>query len=129
MDFTRKDRWVLDGHKTPSPTGSTYAGADSRESVRIAFTCFALNGLDVFAADIRNEYVQATSSEKHFIMCDPEFRLENVGKRAIIRRTLYGSKAAGRVFRKHLRSCMSHLNFKPCLADPDTWMRPAIKSD
>jgi hypothetical protein len=25
MDFTRKARWVLDGHKTPNPIGSTYA--------------------------------------------------------------------------------------------------------
>ena len=38
MDFTRKARWVLDGHKTPDPVGSTYAGVVSRESVRIAFT-------------------------------------------------------------------------------------------
>ena len=38
-------------------------------------------------------------------------------------------KAAGRDFRNHLRSCMSHLNFKPSLADPDVWMQPAIKSD
>ena len=35
MDFTRKARWVLDGHKTPKPTGSTYAGVVSREGVRI----------------------------------------------------------------------------------------------
>jgi hypothetical protein len=33
MDFTRKARWVLDGHKTADPTGSTYAGVMSRESV------------------------------------------------------------------------------------------------
>ena len=33
IDFTRKARWVLDGNKTPSPTGSTYAGLVSRESV------------------------------------------------------------------------------------------------
>ena len=129
MNFTRKARWVLDGHKTPSPAGSTYAGVVSRESVRIAFTYAALNGVDIFAADIRNAYLQAPSSEKHFIICGPEFGLENVGKRAIIRRALYGGKAAGRDFRNHLRSCMSHLNFKPCLADPDVWMRPAIKSD
>ena len=38
MDFTRKARWVLDGHKTPDPVGSKYAGVVSRESVRIAFT-------------------------------------------------------------------------------------------
>ena len=46
MDFTRKVRWVLDGHKTPDPIGSTYAGIVSRESIRIAFTYAALNGLD-----------------------------------------------------------------------------------
>ena len=33
MDFTRKARWVLDGHKTPDPIGSTFAGVVSRESV------------------------------------------------------------------------------------------------
>ena len=38
MDFTRKARWVLDGHKTANPIGSTYAGVVSRESVRIALT-------------------------------------------------------------------------------------------
>jgi hypothetical protein len=29
----------------------------------------------------------------------------------------------------HLRSCMHFLNFKSCPADPDIWMRSAIKSD
>ena len=58
-DFTRKAIWVLDGHKTPDPVGSTYAGVVSRESMRIAFTYAALNGLDVFAADVRNAYLQA----------------------------------------------------------------------
>ena len=57
MDFTRKFRWVLDGHKTPYPIGSTYIGAVSRESVRIAFTYTALNDLEVFAADIINAYM------------------------------------------------------------------------
>jgi hypothetical protein len=33
MDFTRKARWVIDGHKTDDPTGSTYPGVVSRESV------------------------------------------------------------------------------------------------
>jgi hypothetical protein len=52
MDFTRKARWVLDGHKTPNPIGSTYAGVVSCKSVRIAFTYAALNGVDICAADI-----------------------------------------------------------------------------
>ena len=72
MDFTRKARWVLDGHKTPDPIGSTYAGVVSRESVRIALIYAALNDLDVIAADIRNAYLQAPSSQKDYIMT--EFR-------------------------------------------------------
>ena len=46
MDFTRKARWVPDGHKTLDPIGSTYAGVVSRESVQIALTYAALNDLD-----------------------------------------------------------------------------------
>jgi hypothetical protein len=129
MDFTRKARWVLDGHKTADPKGSTYAGVVSRESVRIGLTYAALNDMDVTAADIRNAYLQAPSSQKDYIICGPEFGLENVGKRALIRRALYGGKAAGRDFRNHLRECMRHLGFISCPADPDVWMRPALKAD
>jgi hypothetical protein len=44
-------------------------------------------------------------------------------------RALYGGKSAGRDFRNHLRSWMHHSGFKSCPADPDVWMRSAIKSD
>jgi hypothetical protein len=129
MDFTRKARWVLDGHKTPNPIGSTYAGVVSRDSIRIAFTYAALNGLEIFAADIRNAYLQAPSSQSDYIHCGPEFGIENVGKVALIRRALYGGKSAGKDFRNHLRSCMRHLDFISCPADPDVWMRSAKRSD
>ena len=129
MDFTRKARWVLDGYKSPDPMGSTYAGVVSRESVRIAFTYAALNHLDVCASDIRNAYLQAPSSQKDYVICGREFGLENVGKVALIHRALYGGKAAGRDYRNHLRTCMQHLNFTSCPADPDVWMRPAMKAD
>ena len=124
-----KARYVMDGHKTGEPDGSTYAGVVSRDSVRIAFTYAALNGVDVMAADIRNAYLQAPSTEKYYITCGLEFGLENVGKRAMIVRALYGGKASGRDFRNSLRSCMSHIGFESCKADPDVWMRPATKSD
>ena len=70
----------------------------SRESVRIALTYNALNGVDVIAVDIRNAYLQDPSSQKDFIICGPEFGLEHVGKRALIRRALYGGKTEGRDF-------------------------------
>jgi hypothetical protein len=130
MDFTRKARWVLNGHLTPDATDvSTYAGVVSRESKRIALTYAALNGLDVIAADIRNAYLQAPSSRKDYIICGREFGIENFGKKALIRRALYGGKTAGRDFRNHLRECMDFLGFTSCKADPDVWMRAAKKDD
>lgn len=130
MSLERKARWVLDGHLTETPdTISTYAGVVSRESIRIALTYAALNKLDVWASDIRNAYIQAPSSRKDYIICGPEFGLENVGKVALIRRAVYGGKTAGRDYRNHLRECMDHIGFKSCRADPDVWMREAMKAD
>ena len=54
MDLSRKSRLVADGHKTPDPIGSTYAGVVSQESVRIALTYAALIDLNVWGADIQN---------------------------------------------------------------------------
>eukprot|EP00957_Ditylum_brightwellii_P101287 7718306-Ditylum_brightwellii.AAC.1 len=111
MDFTRKAGWVLDGHKTSDQVGAMYAGAVSRESMRIVFTYAALNILDVWAAGIQNAYLQAPSSQRHCIVCGAEFGLENVGKQALIRRALYGGKSAGKDYCNHLRECMRHLGF------------------
>jgi hypothetical protein len=129
MDFTRKARWVKDGHKTPDPNHSNYAGVVARDSVRIAFTYAALNDLDVMAADVQNAYLQAPSSEKHYIICGDEFGEEHRGKVAIIRRALYGGKSAGRDYWLHMRSCMGHLGFSSSKGDADIWMREAKKSN
>ena len=51
-DFTHKARWVKDGHRTPTPIESNYAGVVSRESVRIALTYAALNGIPVMTTDM-----------------------------------------------------------------------------
>ena len=125
LDGTRKARWVKDGHKTPDPDTSSFAGVVSRESVRIALTYAAVHGLDVFAGDIRNAYLQAPSSEKHYIVCGPEFGLENVGRVGLIHRALYGGKVAGRDFWYHLRSAMESMGFTSSKGDPDVWFRKA----
>ncbi len=79
MDFTRKAHWVKDVHKTPDSAMSSFAGVVSCDSIRIALTHAALLGLPVWGANIRNAYLQAPSSEKHFIICGPEFGIENEG--------------------------------------------------
>ena len=102
MDFTCKARWVLDGHKTADPEGLTYANVVLCESEWIALTYTALNGLDVCATDIQNAYLQVPSSQKDYIICGPEFGLENIGKVALIHCALYGRKSAGKDFQNHL---------------------------
>lgn len=129
MDLTRKARLVADGHRTPDPDFTTYAGVVSRETVRIALTYAALNGLKVLGADIQNAYLTAPSSESYHIICGEEFGSELKGKRAIVRRALYGMKSAGRDFRNHLRDCMEHMGYKSCRADPDLWVRVAKRQD
>ena len=52
-----------------------------RVGIRVALTYVVLNGLNVVAADIRNAYIQVSSSHKDYIICGPWFRLENLGKK------------------------------------------------
>ena len=129
MTLERKARWVKDGHRTPEPNWSTYAGVVSRESIRIALTYAALNSLPVYGCDIQNVYLQTPSSEKHCVMCGPEFGLENIGKRALIIRALYGGKSAGADYWRHVRAAMTEMGFHSCKADPDVWLRPGVTAD
>ena len=129
MTLERKARWVKDGHKTPELVWSTFAGVVLRESIRIALTYSALNYLLVCACDIQNAYLQASSSEKCYVVCGPEFGLENVGKHAIIVRALYGGKSAGADYWRHVCSSMEEMGFSSCKAGPDVWIRPALKSN
>ncbi len=128
MDFTWKARWIKDGHKTPDSTTSSFAGVVSRDSIRISLTYAALLGLPVIGADIRNAYLQAPSLEKHFIICGPEFGIENEGHVALIWRALYGGKVAGRDFWHHLQDCMGQLGFSSSRADLDVWLRLSKRS-
>ena len=79
MTIERKAICVKYDPKTPEPSWSTYDGVVSREIIRNALTYAALNNLPVFGADIKNAYLQAPTTEKHYIICGHEFGLENIG--------------------------------------------------
>jgi hypothetical protein len=128
MYFTCKAQWVKDGHKTPDLTTSSFAGVVSRKSIWIALTYAALLGLHAIGGNIKNAYLQTSSLEKHFIVCDPEFSVENVGRVALICQALYGGKVAGRDFWHHLQECMAHLGFTSSCADPNVWFRLSKRS-
>jgi hypothetical protein len=64
FDLTRKARLVLNGAKHKVPKEMTFSSVVSRDSIRIAFTLAALNGLDILAADIQNAYLSAPTEER-----------------------------------------------------------------
>ena len=85
MDFTQKVKWAKDGHKTPEPDYLNISVVMSREIVCIDFKNSTLNDIDFMAAEINNTYLQASSSQKHYIKRGAEFGSEHIGKVALIR--------------------------------------------
>ena len=112
MDFTRKARWDKDGHRTPNPKTTNYSGVVSRQNICILFTHADVHRVSMKAADIQNSYPQDPTSEKHYIICGPEFGIENEGKQAVIVQDFYSGKSAGYYFWHHLRSCVDNLGFE-----------------
>ena len=64
MNFTRKAHNVANRSITDAPVGLCYSSIVSQDSFRIAFLFDALNGLNVFACDIGNNYLNAKCREK-----------------------------------------------------------------
>lgn len=124
--FRRKARFVADGHKVETPPSVSYSSVVARDSVRICLMLAALNDLDVMSVDIQNAYLTALNKEKVYMRAGPEFGHEE-GTWMIIVRALYGLRSAGASFRSHLASKLDEMGFSPCVADPDVWLRAAIK--
>ena len=97
MEFTREDRWVLDGHKMPSLICSTCTGVVSRVIVRTSFTHATLNRIEVFVADVTNIHLQDLSAEQHCTSYGAESGLDNIDEKQLIGRIGYGLKQLGEI--------------------------------
>jgi hypothetical protein len=107
----------------------TYASVVSCESVRILLTIAALNVLQVKCGDTYLECLyHRPFTEKLWTAHGPEFGSE-AGNTAIIVCALYGLKSSGSAFRKHLGDCMRSLQYTPCLANPDLWLKLESRPD
>ena len=88
----------------------------------------ALNGLEILACDIQNAYLTVKCRELIWTTAGPELRLEE-GSIMVIKISIYGLKSSGAEFRDKLLILLHNIGYTPSKADPDLWMRPAIKSD
>ena len=95
MGLTCKYRFIDGVHKTSNTVGNKYAGVVSRETVQISVVYVVFNGLNILVANIHKCYLNASTTKKHYIVCGPEFLLENILNEAIFKRSLHGIKLSG----------------------------------
>ena len=88
----------------------------------------ALNGLSTLSSDIQNAYLTAPCREKIWTVAGPEFGSRR-GQKMLIVRALYGLKSSGAAFRAFLAEALYDIGYTPSVADPELWLRPAIKED
>ena len=68
--------------------------------------------MKVWAADIGNAYLEATTREKLYIVAGPEFE-ELQGHILVIHKTLHGLKSSGLRWSQRIHNIMLELNFRP----------------
>jgi hypothetical protein len=121
-DGRHKARMVADGHLTDIPLESVYSSVVSLRGLRIVTFLSELNGLDLWATDISNAYLEAFTMEQNYIVAGPEFgQLE--GHYLIIVKALYGLRTSGLRWHERFTDCLCNEGFSPCKAEPDIWMR------
>jgi Reverse transcriptase (RNA-dependent DNA polymerase) len=73
-DGRHKARLVADGHLTDIPLDSVYSGVVSLRGFQLILFLAELNGLQLWATDIGNAYLEAYTTEKVYIIAGPKFR-------------------------------------------------------
>jgi hypothetical protein len=121
-DGRHKARIVAGGHLTGLPTESTYSGVISLRGMRLLTFVSELNGLNLWAADVGNAYLEALTTEKLCIKAGPEFG-DLAGKYLIIYKALYGLKTSGKRWYERLIDVLTAEGWVPCIAEPEIWMR------
>ena len=121
-DGRHKARLVADGHLTATPVESVYSSVVSLRGVRILTFLSELNGLDLWATDIGNAYLESYTKEKVYIKAGPEFG-DREGHFLVISKALYGLKSSGLRWHKRFADVLRDMGFFLSKAETDIWMR------
>ena len=120
--LARKARLVACGHLTDTPVDSVYSGVVSMRGFKICVFLSELNGLETWATDIGNAYLQAYTEEKVYVIGGPEFD-DREGHTLIISKALYGLKSSGLRWWERFSEILIDMGFVPSKAEDDIWMR------
>jgi hypothetical protein len=109
-DGGHKARMVADGHLMDIPLESMYSGVVSLRGLRIVTFLAKLNGLDLWATNIGNAYLEVFTMERNYIIAGPEFgQLE--GHYLIIVKALYGLRTSGLRWHERFTDCLCSEGF------------------
>ena len=128
VDGRHKARVFTDGHLTATPTESVYSGVVSLRGLQTCLFSGELDGMELWATNIGNVYLEALTSEKVCIRAGPEFG-DLKGHLLIIYKALYGLKTSGKAFGQLLQEYLLKLEFVPSLAEASTYMRKCPNGD
>jgi hypothetical protein len=81
-----------------------------------------LNGLKVEAADVGNACLEACTKEKLYVVAGPEFG-DRQGSSVVVIKALCGLRASGARFHEKFANALLAMQFLPCKADPNVWMK------
>ena len=84
----------------------------------MALTIAALNDLEVKSRDAMNTFLTAPCAEKIWTTLGPEFG-DDMGKKSIIVRALYGLKSVGTSFGNNIADCMDLIGYELYREEPD----------
>jgi hypothetical protein len=121
-DSRHKAWMVANGHLMDIPLESIYSGVVSLRGLRIITLLAKLNGLDLWATDISNAYLEAFTMEQNYIIVGPEFG-QLQGHYLIIIKALNRLRTSGLHWHECFANCLCNDSFSPCKAEPDIWMR------
>jgi hypothetical protein len=121
-DGRHKARLVADGHLTEVPTESVYSGVVSLRGLRLVVFLAELNGLELWATDIGNAYLESKTKEKVCFIAGREFG-ELQGHLLIIEKALYRLRSSGARWHDRLSDCLREMGYFPSKAEPDIWMK------
>jgi hypothetical protein len=76
---------------------------------------------------VGNAYLNAPTREKVYTTASTKFGAEIQGQYVLLVRALYGSKSSDAAWRAYLANTLHSMGFTSSLADPDVWLRAAVK--
>jgi hypothetical protein len=121
-DLCHKACLTAGGQLSDPPKDSVYSGVVSLQSLCLVALFAELNGLQLWAADVRNADHEGLTKEKVYVIAGPEFG-DLEGHILLIHKALYGLCTSGAGWHEHFADTICDLGFTPCKADPDVWMK------